>query len=254
MAQLNQRDAKLRLDFMQLRLQEHQILFEIGALSKLKMDQIQLEHGLVQSEFDKTELRALRDGIMGKHLATPGQAVNPGEQVGTLVAIENVEVDMGVVEKELPKLTDGSHATVTVDAYPGKTFTGAITKILPQLEEKSRTVTARVKIPNQEGLLRPGMFARVAVVVFEKPKALTVPNEAIVARETQPTVYVVAQDGQAHATAVALGYQGATRTEILQGLAQGALLVTNPSDGVTDGAKVQVIEPVQDAAVPTPSG
>ena len=149
LAKLNQRDAKLRLDFMQLRLQEHQILFEIGALSKLKMDQVQLEHGLVQSEFDKTELRALRDGIMGKHLATPGQAVNPGEQIGTLVAIEHVEVEFGVVEKELTKLTDGSSATVTVDAYPGKTFTGTITKILPQLEEKSRTVTARVKIPNQ---------------------------------------------------------------------------------------------------------
>ena len=95
LAKLNQRDAKLRLDLMDLRFQEHHILFDIGALSKLKMDQIQLEYNLVKSEFDKTELRAIRDGIMGKRLATTGQAVNPGEQIGTLVAIEHVEVDCG---------------------------------------------------------------------------------------------------------------------------------------------------------------
>ncbi len=164
--------------------------------------------------------------------------------------ITTVRVLVDVVEKDVPLVKIGQPAELRADAYPGRAFTGQVTRVVQALNPSTRTMTVEVDIPNPDRALKGGMFARVELVVGTHANALQIPIDAVTRLETDQYVYAV-QDGKARKTPVVLGIQSDGLIEIVKGLTGTEPIIVSGKDLVTDGVKVDP-KPMDAAAKPAP--
>jgi membrane fusion protein (multidrug efflux system) len=192
-ASLNQRDALLKLKYAEIELSKNAKLFDIGGISKMKMDQSKLEYESAKSDLDKTNIYAPSNGLLGSRLMDVGSYVNPStnDRVAVFIDIDKVYADFSIIEKDVPKVTLGQKAEIFVDAYPTKTFSGVIDRIAPIIEGRSRTETAKVELDNKDGILRPGMFVRALIATYEKKDVIVIPASSLKKKENEYIVYVV---------------------------------------------------------------
>ncbi len=196
--------------------EENEKLLKMGAIppstvekKKLEMDAAKyeaeaqrLEMKANESMLEKSNLYAPSSGMLGDLNVEEGENISQSTLIGTHINIEYVYAEFGIVERDVQKITLGQKAKVFVDAYPDKTFEGVIENIAPQISGTSRTSTAKVRIENPEGLLMPGMFARVRIMLYSKKDALVVPTDAIQGGEGEKFVYVIKMPGGSAANTV----------------------------------------------------
>ena len=127
-----------------------------------------------------------------------------------------------------------------VDAFPGEVFRGEIYAIEPAVDEQTRTVLLRARVPNPDTRLKPGMFARVTLVLETRENAVVVPEQALVPMGADRFVYRVA-DGKAALTRVELGLRRPGEVEIRNGLAAGETIVLDGQLRLRDGTPVIVL-------------
>lgn len=190
-ASLIQRDALLKLKYAEIELNKNQKLFEIGAISPMKIEQSKLEYESTKSELDKTNIYAMSNGLLGSRIIDVGGYVTPNDKVGTFVNIDKVYAEFNIIEKDVPKLSLGQKAEVFIDAYPNKSFSGTIDRISPIIEGRSRTQNIKIELDNKEGVLKPGMFARALIATYEKKEALVIPTSGLKKKEADYLVYVI---------------------------------------------------------------
>lgn len=155
-----------------------------------------------------------------------GMTVSAGETLAEVNGLAAVWLNVGVPEALAGQIHLGETANATLVAYPGETFTGRVTAILPQTEAASRTLTARVELPNSGGRLRPGMFAAVRFAGAAQP-ALLIPSEAVI-RTGRRTLVMLAEPGGRYLPAeVQTGREAGGRTEVLAGLSEGEKVVAS---------------------------
>jgi membrane fusion protein, multidrug efflux system len=135
---------------------------------------------LAQARLSRMKIVAPFDGITGIKTVTFGDYIKDGADIVNLEDISAVFTDFRLPERYLGKLVRGQTVETTLDAVPGKTFSGLIEAIDPQLDANGRSVLVRARIDNRAAQLRPGMFARVRVLFGERKGALMVPEEALV--------------------------------------------------------------------------
>jgi membrane fusion protein, copper/silver efflux system len=165
-------------------------------------------------------LRSPMSGEIAEKMVTEGQAVQPGDNLFLIADRSVLWVDLAVFEMDARSVRIGSPVEITVDAIPGKTYAGRVTFIHPTVDEKTRTITARVEVMNKDGALRPGMYA-TAMIRPATAKALTVPSQAVLPTGTENLVFVNRGDGRFMPVAVAVGMRGDSLVEIVKGLKSG---------------------------------
>ena len=217
-------------------------LYSLGGISKTELGRAQLNLEVAQTELNKTRLTASRDGIIGDKAAEIGEFVTPQRKIATLVTIKNVVVHAGIIEKQVDKVYPGQKLLVTVDAYPGNVFEGSIASISPIISGPSKTFEIKAKIPNEESLLLPGMFARARIITYEIDDAISVPNDSLVKAPNGFQVYVVNKDNVAEARDVEVGYVATEATQIENGLSPGEVVVVQKPPELKPGSKVKIIE------------
>lgn len=243
--ELDTREAYLKLQQSESELSQAVDMYRSGAIAKPRLTQAQLAAGIAREDYDRSFIRAPRDGSIGELNAEVGELVTMQNTVGTLVSIENVYVEMGVIEKDLGKLHQGQTVEIGVDTYPGTIFKGKITNIAPQVEGASRTRTVRAELPNEKKLLLPGMFASSHIFIQEKPDTLVVPAAAVRSFNGKQTVFLVRENKHVKETPVEVGYESSDYVEISSGLSNGDKIVAAVSDNLRDGSAVEVIEEKQ---------
>jgi membrane fusion protein (multidrug efflux system) len=129
---------------------------------------------------------------------------------------------------------------VTADAVPGATFEGNIYAIDPVVDVNGRAMRLRAQVANPEARLLPGFFARVRVVIDQRPNALLVPESAILPLDGKILVYRIV-DGRAVQTEVVLGQRLPGQVEILKGLSASDTVVTSGQQRLREGAPIQVV-------------
>lgn len=165
-------------------------------------------------------------GVIKTLSVRSGMTVAAGQTLAEVNGLGVVWLNAAVPEAMAGEVRPGQAATATLAAYPGQTFTGRVTAILPQAQVESRTLTVRIELPNPGGRLRPGMFAAVQFGGVSTP-ALLVPSEAVI-RTGRRTLVMVAGPGGLFAPAeVRTGREAGGRTEILAGLAEGEKVVAS---------------------------
>jgi Cu(I)/Ag(I) efflux system membrane fusion protein len=171
-------------------------------------------------------LRAPRTGEIAEKMVTAGQAVHAGDNLFLIADRSTLWAHLAVFEADARRLKVGMPVGVTVDALPGHRYEGSVTFIQPVVDEKTRTLTARVEIVNREGRLLPGMFA-VAELHPAATKRLSVPLTAVLPTGTENLVFVNRGDGQFVPREVQVGARGDSLVEIVQGLKSGDEVVAS---------------------------
>lgn len=207
-----------------------------------------IDRDIAGMKFEPSEVTSPIAGVLGKLYLDKGAGVNPptmspamGTPIAMIVNMDKVKVVINIVEKDLPRVNKGQVAKITVDAYPDKIFQGTVTAFRPVVDIMSRTAKAEITIPNPGHLLRPGMFARVNLIVAEKQNVLTVPIDALLESSEEKFVFVE-KDGKVEKRTVKTGIREGKRVEINDGLKPGERLVVVGQEMLTDGMAVRVID------------
>ncbi|MBI4352383.1 MAG: efflux RND transporter periplasmic adaptor subunit [Candidatus Omnitrophica bacterium] len=190
-ANLDQKEALLKLEYARVELDKNTKLFELGSIVETKLKQSQLEYQSAKAELDKTNLIAPSDGYIGSVEVDRGSYVTPQDKMAMFVDIKDVYIEFGIIEKDVSKIKEGQNVEIVVESYPDQIFKGQVESISPLVEGRSRTVQVKSKISNVDEKIKPGMFGRVNVLIYEKDEALVVPSSAFKKKEDQYLVYVV---------------------------------------------------------------
>jgi RND family efflux transporter MFP subunit len=193
-----------------------------------------------QVQLDETTLRSPIDGFVTARLMDPGSLASPSQPILTLQSIRQVWANIPVPEEEIGRVTLGQTATVTIDSLPNTPFAGKVVQINPSADPASRDFTVRIALDNGRELIRPGMYARVALVTEHVPHALAVPNEAIQTDADGTFAWVIGDDGAIHRQAVATGVSDDNGIAVLSGLSPGMKVVTTFTGHLKDGQTVKI--------------
>ncbi len=179
-------------------------------------------------------------GFITRRSLDPGSLVTANNlTLFMLMDLNAMKVIVNVLEKDIPLIKEGKQAQVTVDAYPGREFVGTVKRFAEAVDLSTRTMAVEVDVPNRDRLLKPGMFARVTLVVNEHPDAITVPTAAILSDDKGAYVFVAMND-TAKRIPVNLGTEQNSRTEILNGLAGGENVITTGQQFIKDGSPISI--------------
>jgi membrane fusion protein, copper/silver efflux system len=171
-------------------------------------------------------LRAPISGEIAEKKVIQGQAVQAGDNLFLIADRGLLWVDLAVFETDARMLQVGVPVELTVDALPGRTYQGRVTFIHPGLDTTTRTLTARVEIPNRDGRLRPGMYA-TARLTPASTRRLAVPLTAVLPTGTRQLVFVNRGDGQFVPRDVRTGARSDSLIEIVEGLKSGDEIVAS---------------------------
>lgn len=155
-----------------------------------------------------------------------GMTMTAGQTLAEVNGLGTVWLNAAVPEAVAGPLRPGQSATATLAAFPGETFAGRVSAILPDVQAESRTLTVRVELPNRGGRLKPGMFANVAFGGHPAP-ALLVPSEALIRTGKRTLVMLALANGRYQPAEVQTGRGAGDDTEILAGLSEGEKIVAS---------------------------
>jgi Cu(I)/Ag(I) efflux system membrane fusion protein len=169
--------------------------------------------------------RSPATGIVMEKKAVQGMRFMPGEMLYQVADLSRVWVIADVFEQDLALVKNGAKANIHINAYPEKTFTGTVTYVYPTLKAETRTVPVRVELANPGLLIKPGMFAQVALQVAAKAKGVTVPVSAVIDSGTRQIVLVQIKEGRFEPREVKTGARSDTYIEVLSGVKEGEPVV-----------------------------
>jgi membrane fusion protein (multidrug efflux system) len=193
-AQVN--EAKARVALSETEYQRVNKLFKNGAISEtvkdsalaqMQINEAQLEQAQVSLE--KMTLRAPFTGIVGLRQFSPGEYITAGAEMLEIVDIDSMKLDFRIPEIYLPQIASGQPLNIHLSAFPGEVFTGEVTAISPQISEQGRNILVRAVLPNKDKKLRPGLFAKVQLLV-DQQNLIVIPEEAIIPQGKDFLVYI----------------------------------------------------------------
>ena len=194
---------------------------------------------LAQRELRDAVVRAPFDGYVAERLVSPGQFLQPQTPVMRIVRLQPLKLTAEVPEKFAPWIETGREMAVRVDAFPGETFTGRVVRIAPAVNLKSRAFAIEGEIPNTDGKLKPGTFARVQITTDHVARAVTIPVSAVQSRYGTNRVFTI-QNGQLVGKEIVLGDRLGDRVEVSKGLEAGTGVVSSDVEQLADGARVTI--------------
>lgn len=218
----------------------------------LKMKSAEVEWKSAESELKKAEIRAPVDGVVGVIHMDPGEYYNAqnAPKVITLVDIDQVHVEVGVIERDISKVAMGLPARLWADVAEGEEFLGTVVNLLPVIEGKSHTLTVRILVKNEDKILLPGMFIRASIEIFEAKKSIVVPIFCLNKdKDGKYFVNIVDENDIVHSRSIQVGYVSTEYVQILEGLKEGEFVVSEVQQEIKDGDQVQIME-VQETTLP----
>jgi len=172
-------------------------------------------------------IRAPQTGVIIDLGVRPGAQVTPGMPLMKLADLSRVWLVIEVSESEAGSLAAGTVAEAQFNNVPGKTFSGTVEYVYPQLDAATRTVRARVAFSNADGALKPGMYAEVTLLTQGALAATLVPSEAVIRTGTRNVVILAEGEGRYRPVEVTLGAEIGEDTSVLAGIAAGQAIVVS---------------------------
>jgi membrane fusion protein (multidrug efflux system) len=239
--------ARANLDLAEKSFQRAKMLFARGASNAQAQDESLSQEqaaraslALAQARLDKTQIRAPYDGTLGLRLVSVGDYLSAGQDVVNLEVLDPLKVDFRVPQKAVSQVSIGQAVELSLDAYPGERFRGAIIALNPRLDEVGRSQAIRAQIPNQDHRLKPGQFVKVSVILAERPQALLIPEEAVMPLGQQLFVNLVV-DGKVERRPIKIGQRLRGKAEVREGLQGDEQVITAGWQKVSPGLEVRTV-------------
>ena len=199
----------------------------------------QADYELVQARLAKTVIPAPFSGTVGLRQVSVGDYVKEGQDIVNLESLDPLKVDFRVPEIFLSQVKDGATLQITLDALPDRAYDGRVYAINPLIDANGRSIVVRAQVPNKDGRLRPGMFARVRLFTSQSKDSFVIPEESLFPVGDDKYVYKVV-DNKATRQKVDIGQRREGRVEILNGLAAEDVVVTAGALKLREGVAVSI--------------
>jgi membrane fusion protein (multidrug efflux system) len=227
------------------------------SISKATLEQRQSEYEVasaqttaLSAQIEKKAINAPFDGVLGIRKINVGEYLEAGDPIVNLQDLTVMLVNFSVSQKELAALVVGEEVHMTTDAYPGREFGGEISAIEPLIDEETGMVAIQGRFDNAGGLLRPGMFAKLSIVLPARMSVVTVPQTSISYSLYGDFVYVATEGKGEQGDPIITVQRRVVRTGerrngqviIEEGLAAGELTVTSGQLKLDNGTRVSLAE------------
>jgi HlyD family secretion protein len=237
-------------------------LFNKGMISQQDFDAVRRTYDVAKSQYEasvadagvKKEYSVIRapfDGVVAKKSTEVGELLLPGKQIVTIVNPDRIYVLATIDEVDVGRLKLGQPVTITVDAFPGERYQGAIKRISPIVSGgklETRTADVWIYFNEKQQKIKPGMSADVEILVSTLQSVLSVPSQAVIEREGKKQVFTATgitikagEKAVAKLKPVDIGETNWSFTQVTKGLTAGEFVITTPEvEGLKDDAKVRV--------------
>jgi len=212
-------------------------------LARSRLAAAEAELGVLERALRDASVAAPFDGFVAKRFVSRGEYVAPGDKLFELVALDPIEVEFHLPEADSSRVALGQTVDVRVAPFPDETFDGQVTVVSPTIDPGSRTLRVKAQLPNPDGRLRPGLFARVDLGVALRPNVAMVLEEAILRRAEGAIVFRTVDGNRVERVAVETGVHHAGHVEVVKGLAPGDRVVSRGGDRLSDGQLVLARNP-----------
>jgi membrane fusion protein (multidrug efflux system) len=235
--------AHHRLELARMREARESDLLDQGLISQDDYDRtrselnvLEAELRLTEAQLEKTRIRAPFRGLIGLRRVSEGAALTPQTRIVTLQALDTVKIDFSVPERYAGRIRAGDTVDFRVEGLE-ETFVGEIYAVEPAVDPNTRSLMARAQTANPDGVLLPGAFADIEVVVHEIEDALAVPATAIIPELGGKKVFVV-EEGRAQPRPVETGIRAESEVQILRGLVPGDRVIVTGVQRLSTGLVV----------------
>ncbi len=244
---------RLQLDQLELQVKNDDIeyarlkgLLAEGGVTRSDFETAELNYQLRKTNLENTRentiLRSPISGYVSARNFDAGDMFSLSAPLFVVQQVTPVKLLVGISESEYTKVKKGDVVRITVDAIPGREFTGKVERLYPTMDATTHTFKVEVNVPNSDRVLRPGMYARVTVN-FGTRRSVIVPDQALVKQEGTGTrfIYVLQADNTVSYVPVTIGRHIGREYEILEGLEAGSQIVVKGQSLLRDGVKVNVL-------------
>lgn len=250
--QANLKSSQARLPAAQAKYQRYKGLYTKGSISKESFDEAEANYYSLSADIEslkasiaRREIKAPFAGVVGIRNVYLGQYLQPGTDIVRLEDTSVMRLRFTVPQTDISRISIGQEVKISVDAYPQNTFLGSITAIEPAVSLQSGLIQVQADIPNSDGKLRSGMFARANIILPTLHDQVTLPQTAITFTLYGNNVFIIVEeDGvqrvQQHV--VKVGERTEDIAHILSGVKPGDKVVTSGQVRLSNGAKVHIVD------------
>lgn len=237
--------AELQLKNNEIEYERLKGLYEAGGLSKSDLDAMELSYRVSRTTYENllenTVLRSPVDGVITARNYDEGDMYAMSSPIYVVEQITPVKLLVAISEVDYTRINKNDSVEIAVDAFPGRSFSGRVSRIYPTVDPATHTFSVEIIVPNKDRVLRPGMFARVTVL-FGTNHNPVIPDIAVVKQtgSGERFVYVLNSDGTVTYRAVRLGRRMDYEYEVLEGLSEGERVVTRGQIRLKDGVRVKI--------------
>jgi membrane fusion protein (multidrug efflux system) len=220
--------------------QQYDDVFTRLTLAESEVDRAKATLAIANQKLARTRLYAPAACRVKEKKVSVGDFVKNGTQMLILIQPDPLKLRFSVPERDIGKMKVGQDVHVRVDAFPGREFIGKVSIVFPSLEEKTRSLTMEALIPNGQGELKPGLFAKVRLYTGQEQDVVVVPVTCLLYEGEKVRLYVI-EGTTARERQVKLGNKHGEFMEIAGGLKAGEVVVVTGQQNLSEGAKVSVV-------------
>lgn len=260
------RQSKATLDEASLRYERAKTLIKNGDISQERFDAAEIGYRSAEAHFEASldnfnnqialveqrvaELQLARkqlndatilsplDGTVSQRHVTRGEYIRAETQIVTIVKSNPLRLQAVIPEAAVASVHVNNPLTLSVDSYPNRAFKGVISRMSPSLDEKARTLTVEATVDNQDGKLKPGLFAKVQLLVNKQSPAVMVPSQSLLNFAGLTKAFVVQDDNRIAERVVKTGVKEGEYIEILEGVKVGERIATDRLGKLSNGIVV----------------
>ena len=209
-----------------------------AARSRLTAARAQL--GLAQRALRDARVTAPFSGLIARRYVGVGDFVSPGQKLFDLIALDPIEVEFHLTERDSGRVKNGDAVSVRVAPYPDEVFMATVTVISPRIDTRTRTLRVKATLPNPDGRLRPGLFARADLGIAERHRVPMVPEDAVLQRSDGAVVFLLNGADRVERRTIQLGGFHDGMVEAVSGLEIGEKVIVRGHARLINGSLVDV--------------
>lgn len=245
MDQTQYKTTKLTMGNLEIEKNRIEQLLKSGSATQQQLDQITVQYNQTKEQLDflqtNTYVKAPFNGVISAKTYEDGELYS-GQPIVVLTQIDKLKALVAIPETYFPRIKQGMKLTLTSEIYPDKVFNAKVEVVYPTIDASSHTFQAKIQIPNDKLLLRPGMYV-TTIIGLGKEKAIVVPYQSVEKLVGANDRYVfINENGRAKRVAVTLGQRFDQDVEIISDeITDGVEMVTTGQHKLVDGVKINVV-------------
>lgn len=218
--------------------------------ARARLEGAEAQRGLAELTLRKAGVTAPFGGLVARRFVSVGDYVSVGEPLFDLVALDPIEVEFHLAERDSGRVQEGDVVDVRVAPYPDEVFSATVHVVSPRIDPATRTLRVKARVENAERRLRPGLFARADLGVAVREGVPMIPEQAVLQRSDGSVAYVLEDGRHASRRNIRVGVLRDGLAEVMEGIDIGEVVIVRGMSRLVDGALVEVRNPDGSAVDP----